>query len=570
MGFLQAIGRAYREFRGSLENPQTPLSYPAEWLLDIFNGGRTDAGIRVSELTALQVVDVFACVNLISGAMGMMDLHVSELVKMNNGRFAKRTAYEHDLYDLLENEPNPEMSAFTFRKTLQCHGLLWGNGYAELQRDNANRIVALWPRNPARIRPRRLTGPAIVSGERLETGELVYSTTEGMEQLQMNPEVPETGTGTERLILKEDVMHIPGLSLDGRLGQSTIWLARQAIGLSLAQEKFGAKFYGNGARPGGIITYPGKLKQEDREKMKQSWREAQGGENAGTVAVLESGMTWTEVSTKPTDAQAVESREYQREQTCSVFLVPPHMIGNSKSLNRANTEQIGIEFVTFTMGPHISAWQQEMKRKLFPKVGRTANKYLATFNTRPLVMPDAASKKAFYDSGKQWGWLSTNMICELEGFNPVDDPDADALWMPINMQKMGAQAPDDNSADNVGARYAKAYSRLFRDAFGRICARSSPDSEAFRRAFMPLFLSLGDEFQRLCGTESETAERDTFAFLSDYIDGMRKRLPEWLAANGNASQVAEKELARAIKAISIEVYRNAATAKAKQLTEVTA
>src|SRR5579862_4770182 len=156
MGFIQ-------EFRTSLENPQTPLSYPQEWLLDIFNGGRTDSGIRVSEMTALQVTTVWACVNLISSAVGYLDLEVKEKTRAEDGRNSFRTADEHSLYDLLETTPNPEMSAYTLRKTTQAHALLWGNLYIELQRDASSRIIAMWPRNPARIRPHRASEQFLVT-----------------------------------------------------------------------------------------------------------------------------------------------------------------------------------------------------------------------------------------------------------------------------------------------------------------------------------------------------------------------------------------------------------------------
>src|SRR5579864_8429049 len=173
------------ETRTSLENPQTPLSYPAEWLLDIFNGGRTDSGIRVSEMVALQAATVFACVDLISGALGFLDLRVYERQFAQDKRVSKRVAYEHDLFDLLHVEPNEEMSAFTFRRTLQCHALLWGNLYAEIQRDNGNRLVALWPPNPSRCRPVRLTKDVIIRSEKIAAGQLAYKTTEGMEEVSL-------------------------------------------------------------------------------------------------------------------------------------------------------------------------------------------------------------------------------------------------------------------------------------------------------------------------------------------------------------------------------------------------
>src|SRR5579863_2561394 len=151
MGFWHG----FWETRSSLENPPTPLSFPAEWLLDIFNGGRTDSGIRVSELTALQVSTVYCCVELKAGCIAALDLKIFEKIINQDGRINRRIAHDHDLWDLLEHEPNDEMSSFTLRKTVQAHRMLWGNGYIEIQRDGGERPVALWPRNPARMKVRR-------------------------------------------------------------------------------------------------------------------------------------------------------------------------------------------------------------------------------------------------------------------------------------------------------------------------------------------------------------------------------------------------------------------------------
>jgi HK97 family phage portal protein len=575
-----------REFRSSLENPSTPLSYPAEWLLDIFNGGRTDSGIRVSEMTALQVSTVFACVQLISGAMGFLDLNVYERIFYENKRAGKRIAYDHDLFDLLENEPNDEMSSFTFRKTLQAHGLLWGNLYSEIQRDNGNRCVALWPRNPARIRPYRLTESMEIRGELYPRGSLVYKTSEGTETASIDPTAPPYNDGPERVIPKEDMLHIPGLSLDGRIAQSTIQLARQVVGLALATERFGAKFFGNGARAGGVFEHPAALKPAARENLKRSIQEAIGGENVMRPFLLEEGMKWHETSTKPNEGQFLETRKFQKSEVCSVFLVPPHMVGDTEKTNRANTEQIGLEFMTYTLSPWLKAWKQEIQRKLFPKIGRSANKFFAMFDTSPLVMPDAESRRNFYNSGKQWGWLCTNDIHEREHMNPVDKPWADGYWMPINMQDAEtafnepAQGPgpadpaNDKSKtdqpDKLGKRFVRVYLRLFRDAFGRILSRSWADSDAFSKAFRPVFETVGEEIFQIASDELETEGESGLSesrFLADYIEAMRARLPEWKTANGETDKIAERELTRAIKAISIEVYRTAGTQRAKQLVE---
>lgn len=538
------------ETRTSLENPSTPLSYPAEWLLDIFNGGRTDSGIRVSEMTALQVSTVFACVKLISGTIASLPLHVFELQVGADQRRGKRVAHEHPIYELLRWEPNEEMTAHTFRQTLQSHMLLWGNGYAEIQRDQGNRPVAIWPRNPARTRPYRLG-----------SGKLVYKTTEGMEEQTeiYDAAPPQAG---ERTIAAEDVLHIPGLSLDGRVGQSVVQLARQAVGLALATEKFGSKFFGNGARPGGILQHPGVLKPEAREQTRRSWQEAQGGENAWRIALLENGVTFKEVGFKPEEGQFLQTRQFQKAEICAIFNVPPHMVGDTEKSNRANTEQISLEFLNYCIGEWIDKWEQEARRKLFPDVGRTAGKFFPKFETRRLTMPDADSRRNFYASGKQWGYLSTNDIHEFEDLNPIDDPAADAYWMPVNMQEMGSppkpqpgnggpgEPQAEPSGDKASLRQLSSYRRLFRDAIGRALARRNGHRTAdrLRLIFEPLLAAIAED---LAG---ETAELDEF--LGRYLEELITRAADWTGAD--AEDLAERELARALKTIAAQ----------KQLLEV--
>ena len=219
------------EQRTSLENPQVPLSFPAEWLLDLFNGGRTDSGIRVSELTALNVGTVFAAVNIISDGVSSLPLHIYQRAKIA-GRASKNIATDNAMYTLVNQEPNPEMTSAVFFKTLMVHDLLWGNAYAEIQKDQNGQRVAIWPRNPARTRPIRILKPLMLEGDLLPPGTMLYETSDQMMDsssyvVDQNPEMQNVGL--KRLVLAENMIHVPGLSLDGRLGQSTVWLARPAI-----------------------------------------------------------------------------------------------------------------------------------------------------------------------------------------------------------------------------------------------------------------------------------------------------------------------------------------------------
>lgn len=437
-----------RETRTSLENPQTPLSFPAEWLLDIFNGGRTDSGVRVSEMTALQVGTVYACVNVISDGVSSLPLHVYERMKIN-GRNSKNVAVDNALYDIVHLEPNPEMTSAVFFKTLLVHALLWGNAYAELQRNQSAQIIAIWPRNPARTRPIRLLKPITFEGDLLPAGTLMFETSDGLMDsssfvVDQNPE--QMNIGMRRLVLADNMIHVPGLSLDGRLGQATVWLARQAIGLALATEKYGAKFFGNGARPSGIITLPSKLEDKNIETLRRSWAEGHGGENQFKVAVLESGVQYTKIAATPEEGQMLETRKYEREEICAIFGVPAHMVAASDKSGKSNVEQSSIEFVLYCLHPWLHRIEQELARKLFPTMGRSSGKYFAKFDTRKLMYPDAAARSTFYSQGKQWGFLNSNMILELEDMNPIEDPAVgEKFWQPINMQdagdpqKLGAQ-----------------------------------------------------------------------------------------------------------------------------------
>jgi HK97 family phage portal protein len=455
---------AWREQRSSLENPQTPLSYPAEWLLDVFNGGRTDSGIRVSELTAFQTVTFLACVDLIAGKISTLPVHVYERSINAHGRAVHRVAYEHDLYEMIHTAPNAEMNRQTFLYSYMLHALVWRNAYAEIQRDGANTPVALWPLNPARTRPRRLPADVNLPPEpwrpfpvALKAGELAFETTDG---------ASESKAGSPRWIPGEDVLHVPGMSFDGRLGQSVVWLARQTLGLALVTEKYGAKYFGNYARPGGILEVP-QTRPEDREQVKRSWMEAQGGENAHRVAVLPPGIRYTPMGHNPQEAQATETRAYLRNEIATIFHVPVRMVGDTSKSSRASTEQENQEFLDFALQPWLEAIKIEWKRKLFPhrRIGRTPkNPYYVDFDTWELLRGDAQSREKFYSGGRQWGYLSANDVRAFEKINPIEEDWAEGYWMPINMTRVetpidpthqdgagnGSQPPNERSTGNDG------------------------------------------------------------------------------------------------------------------------
>jgi HK97 family phage portal protein len=435
--FERALGTFGLQLRSSLENPQTPLSYPAEWLLDIFNGGRTDAGLRISEMVALQSSTVFQCVMIIANALASHPLNVYERLGAN-GDQGKKIAANHPLNYLLCKRPNDEMTSATLRRTITCHKLLWGNGYIEIERDKANRVIALWPRNPSRTRPVRTLSPLRIEGDDVPQGTLMYETYDFMKDSQvMEQDNDNQNYGFRRLVLAEDMIHLPGLSLDGRLGQDVVILARQAIGLALATEKFGAKFFGNGAIPTGVFATPGDMTDVQLEVFKRSWAESHGGENMHKTGVLPPGVTYTKTGATPNEGQMLETRQHQKAEIASFFNVPGHMVGViDNDAGKSSVEQSSIEFKLFCVDPHVNDFEQELEVKLFKAnpVNKQPSKYYAGFDMRRLMYPTAESRATLYNGGKQWGYLNTNIIHDLEGLNPAEDGSGDKYWMPINMQ----------------------------------------------------------------------------------------------------------------------------------------
>lgn len=560
------------EQRTSLENPATPLSFPAEWLLDIFNGGRTDAGVRVGALTALQVTTFLSCVDLIAGCIAALPLHVYERTFTKNGRAIHRVAYDHDYYDLIHLEPNDEMSRATMIKSFCVHFLVWGNAYIEVQRDAGNRLIALWPRNPAKTMPKRLAKSVILPPEPwrpyqevIKAGELCYVTTDGVED-QIDSENDGAKPANERIISAADMLHVPGLSLDGRVGQDVVYLSRQLLGLALATEKFGAKYFANFARPGGILELPA-IDKRDREAAKLSWQEAQGGENSHRVAVMPVGAKFTPMSHNAQDAQTVETRKHLRNEICALFHVPPHMVGDVDK-GRANTEQLAQEFVSYTIGPWLAAIKQEFKRKLFPHpgVGRAPkSRFYIDFDLWEMTRPNAADQEKYFATGRQWGYLNANDVRARIGENPIDAASAEDYWMPINMtltdtpvdptHQDGAgngDVPDANAQDRA---LALSYERLFRDAMGRVLARTDVakrDLRCIQNAFAPILFSIRDSIARELKV---TDLPQSVIFIGDYLSAMQKRTAEWNDSSADA------ELTRAIGAIRSVVLRDVAESK---------
>jgi len=359
-----------------------------------FYMGGTNSGKIVNERSAMQMTAVYSCVRILAEAIAGLPLHLYHY-KDDGG---KEKAINHSLYHLLHDEPNPEMSSFVFRETLMTHLLLWGNAYAQIIRNGKGEVVALYPLMPSRMKV-----------DRDENGHLFYQYNRSNDEANAKE--------TETVILSpRDVLHIPGLGFDGVVGYSPIAMAKNAVGMAIACEEYGAKFFANGAAPSGVLEHPGTIK--DPSRVRDSWNATFGGSaNSGKVAVLEEGMKYTPISINPQEAQFLETRKFQINEIARIFRVPPHMVGDLEKSSFSNIEQQSLEFVKYTLDPWVIRWEQSLIRALLSPEEK--KQYFFKFNLEGLLRGDYQSRMSGYATARQNGWMSANDIRELENMDKI-------------------------------------------------------------------------------------------------------------------------------------------------------
>ena len=382
------------------DKPQNRTS--GSWYAPYFGG--STSGKVVTERSAMQMTAVYACVRILSEAVAGLPLHLYRY----NDSGGKEKAIDHPLYLLLHDEPNPEMSSFVLRETLMTHLLLWGNAYAQVIRNGKGDVVALYP-----LMPNKMT----VSRD--ESGHLYYQYTRSDDEAIKDKD-------STVILQPRDVLHIPGLGFDGLVGYSPIAMAKNAIGLAIAAEEYGSKFYANGAAPSGVLEHPGTLK--DPSRVRDAWQSQFGGSsNAGKVAVLEEGMKYTPISINPQEAQFLETRKFQINEIARIFRVPPHMVGDLEKSSFSNIEQQSLEFVKYTLEPWLIRWEQSIQRSLFSADEK--KQYFVKFNVDGLLRGDYASRMTGYATARQNGWMSANDIRELENLDLIPDSEGGNLYL---------------------------------------------------------------------------------------------------------------------------------------------
>ncbi|GHU82600.1 portal protein [Clostridia bacterium] len=376
--------------------------------------GGTSSGKTVNERTAMQTTAVYACVRILAEAVAGLPLHVYQYT--DDG--GKERVPVHPLYALLHDAPNAEMTSFVFRETLMSHLLLWGNAYAQIIRDGRGQVMSLYPLLPSKV-----------DVDRTDSGALVYTYRSDKGPVKLR---------------RDSVLHIPGLGFDGVVGYSPIAMAKNAVGMSIATEEYGAAFFANGANPGGVLEHPGVIK--DIQRVKDGWNsQYQGSGNAHRIAVLEEGMKFQAIGIPPEQAQFLETRKFQINEIARIFRVPPHMVGDLEKSSFSNIEQQSLEFVKYTLDPWVVRWEQSLQQALILPSERA--RVFVRFNLDGLLRGDYQSRMQGYSIGIQNGFFSVNDVRGLEDLNLLPDADGGNLhFVNGNMIKLR----------DVGAAYGKS------------------------------------------------------------------------------------------------------------------
>lgn len=493
MGFLTSLMRSEKRDINST-------------LLELGFGQQSRTGVQVTPTSALSMAAVWACVRVVAESVAGLPL----LTYRRRGDGGKERAVDHPLYGILHDVANPEMSAFELRELLASHVETWGNAYANIEWSPAGYPQALWPLNPANME----------RADRIN-GDLVYFY-----------RAPDQ---TLRRLTATEVLHIRGLGSDGVFGYSPVRMHMEAIGLGIATERYGATFFGNGARPGGLLTHPGRLSEEAYRNLKASFGAEHGGlENAHRMKILEEGMSYTAIGIPPEEAQFLGTRNFQVGEMARIFRIPPHMIQDLSRATFSNIEHQSIDFVVHSLRPRLVRFEQAYQRQLLTTAERRS--YFVEHLVDGLLRGDITSRYAAYNTAIQAGFMNRNEVRGLENLNPAED--LDAYLVPLNMMEAGAAMPAPAAPAAAAAATAAPDPARSEEAAMEIRAQSAAaDRRAIANSQEAVVV---DAMERIVRRETNDIGRavtkylvranDVAGFLV-WLDGFYREHPEFVRRN---------------------------------------
>jgi HK97 family phage portal protein len=406
------------------------------------------SGAEVTELTALGVSAYYACIRVIAEDLSSLPLPVYERLDPRG----KRRATKHRLYSIVHDEPNAWMTSMVRRETELYHVLGWGNAYSFIEKDGANNVMAIWPLRPD------------MTCAEIYEGRLRYRT-----KLFKDPE-------KEEIFAPEEVLHIPGLGFDGLRGYTTAHLMRQSLGLTIALEESGARYFGNGAQHGVALEHPRQLSEAAQARLKSNWIGTHGGLSKRHLpAILEEGMKVSKLGIPPDESQFIETRQFQVTETCRFFRMQPHKIAHLINATFSNIEHQAIEHVVDTLRPWAVRTEQEYNRKLFSSQQR--GRFFVEHLFDGLLRGDAKTRADALAVRRQNGTINADEWREIENENPLPDGQGEIYVVQSGMIPLGRvgenMPPASPAPDPAPAKKGIDPAALIDDVAERVLARET-------------------------------------------------------------------------------------------------
>jgi HK97 family phage portal protein len=397
--------------------------------LDVLASGGSGlpGGLFFSDIMAMNLAAVFNAATIRTQYLAMVPLVTYYTDGQNKDKYKGSP-----IYSLLHDKPNPLMTSYSWRSTMELHAIFYGGGFSRIERDVLGRPIWLWLLDAKRIKPElRDNGRELVWKYRqLKGGEIEY---------------PDT-----------DILHIPGLAFDGITGEGVIKLAAASFSLAAQAESFGETFFSQGMNAGGVFQSPNALSDQAFGHLKESLKtENSGSRNAHKPIILEEGMTWNKITFSPEEAQFMATREFQDKEIARWFNLPLRMLKMADASGLRNVEQIAIEMMQGTMLPRYVAWEQELNTKLFAAPSGNMGSRFAEFNVDGLLRGDSKTRADVSHIMRLDGALNANEWRARENMNPIEGEKGNEYWGQPNLaanksnteEKPKEDKPEDNPDD---------------------------------------------------------------------------------------------------------------------------
>ena len=468
------------------------------WIDEGMSVGRDSAaGVNVSEHNMVSLSAVFAAIRAISEDTSKLPLKLYERGDMRGAGLprGKLEARDHEVWSLVTRRPNPAMTPFDFRQAVIASAMMWHGGFAEILRNGGGRPRELWP-----------VHPSLVTVQMDDDGVVFY-------RIHRNSSLRPEGS---RDVDREDMLHLKGFGDNGLVGWMIARVARDSIGVYKAAETFTAKFFANGAAPGGVVSFEGNVKQDTLDDYQKRLQQKQGGVmNAFKIMMFGGGAKFTPTTVDAEKAQLTETLQFRVEDIARWFRIPPHKIQHLLRSTFSNIESQSLEYVVDTLMPWLVRFEQELSAKLLME---DEQDLFFEHSINGLLRGDMASRSQFYNNGIQGGWLTRNEVRDMENRNPYEGGDQFLVQQNVAIVNEDGEPEPANESPGEGSEEAPG---------GATDDGEQTSEQPNTAAWMPVFV---DACERMIGREVKAVNGKGEKSTQEWLDSFYTKHEQAVAA----------------------------------------